>query len=128
MDLNEASRGGGRSVEFLDQINMASIVMLHESGLIPALMAARIADGIAQLIASEREKGAQRSADYLDYEPKLIAIVGQDASRLHTGRSRQDIGATIARMSLRDGLLREYAALLSARAKLLALSGQNKQT
>jgi argininosuccinate lyase len=73
MDLNEASRGGGRSVEFLDQINMASIVMLHESGLIPALMAARIADGIAQLIASEREKGAQRSADYLDYEPKLIA-------------------------------------------------------
>jgi argininosuccinate lyase len=128
MDLNEASRGGGRSVEFLDQINMASIVMLHESGLIPALMAARIADGIAQLIASEREKGAQRSADYLDYEPKLIAIVGQDASRLHTGRSRQDIGATIARMSLRDGLLREYAALLSARAKLLALAGQNKQT
>lgn len=128
MDLNEASRGGGRSVEFLDQINKASIVMLHEGGLVPAPMAARIAGGIEQLIAREREQGAQRSADYLDYEPRLIAIVGQDASRLHTGRSRQDIGATIARMSLRDGLLREYAALLTARRKLLALAGQHKQT
>jgi len=128
MDLNEASRGGGRSVEFLDQINKASIVMLHEGGLVPAPMAARIAGGIEQLIAREREQGAQRSADYLDYEPRLIAIVGQDASRLHTGRSRQDIGATIARMSLRDGLLREYEALLTARRKLLALAGQHKQT
>ena len=128
MDLNEASRGGGRSVEFLDQINKASIVMLHEGGLVPAAMAARIAGGIEQLIAREREQGAQRSADYLDYEPRLIAIVGQDASRLHTGRSRQDIGATIARMSLRDGLLREYEALLTARRKLLALAGQHKQT
>jgi len=128
MDLNEASRGGARSVEFLDQINKASIVMLDEGGLVPHPMAARIASGIEQLIAGAGESGMPRSADYLDYEPKLIAIVGQDASRLHTGRSRQDIGATIARMSLRDGLLREYAALLAARKKLLALAGQNKQT
>jgi argininosuccinate lyase len=128
MDLNEASRGGGRSVEFLDQINKASIVMLHEGGLVPHAMAAKIASGIEQLIASERESGMPRSADYLDYEPKLIAIVGQDASRLHTGRSRQDMGATIARMSLRDGLLKECAALLAARKKLLALAGQHKQT
>lgn len=128
MDLNEASRGGARSVEFLDQINKASIVMLDEGGLVPHPMSTKIAHGIEQLIASERESGRQRSADYLDYEPKLIAIVGQDASRLHTGRSRQDIGATIARMSLRDGLLREYAALLAARKKLLAVAGQNKQT
>lgn len=129
MDLNEASRGGGRSVEFLDQINKASIVMLYEGGLVSPPVAARIARGIERLIAREREQGgAQRSADYLDYEPKLIAIVGQDASRLHTGRSRQDIGATIARMSLRDGLLREYAALLTARGKLLALAGRHKQT
>jgi argininosuccinate lyase len=94
---------------------------------VPHPMAARIASGIEQ-IAGAGESGMQRSADYLDYEPKLIALVGQDASRLHTGRSRQDIGATIARMSLRDGLLREYAALLASRKKLLALAEQNKQT
>src|SRR6185436_10450886 len=125
MDLNEASRGGGRSVEFLDQINKASIVMLHEGGLVPAPMAARIAGGIEQLIAREREQGAQRSADYLDYEPRLIAIVGQDASRLHTGRSRQDIASAIARMNLRDGLLKELEALVIARDKLLTVASRH---
>lgn len=131
-DLNASSRGGGRSVEFFDQINKASIVMLEEGGLVPRPMAASIADGIGQVIAKESAKeiasGAPRSADYLDFEPKLIAVVGQDASRLHIGRSRQDIGATIARMSLRDGLLREYEALVASREKLLAIAAHHKQT
>jgi argininosuccinate lyase len=127
-DLNASFRGGGRSVEFFDQVNKASIIMLDEAGLVPRPMAARIADGIEQVIARENASGAPRSADYLDFEPKLIALVGQDASRIHMGRSRQDIGATIARMSLRDGLLREYEALVAAREKLLAIAGQHKQT
>lgn len=127
-DLNASSRGGGRSVEFFDQINKASIVMLDEAGLVAHAMAARIADGIEQVIASENASGVQRSADYLDFEPKLIAVIGQDASRLHMGRSRQDIGATIARMSLRDGLLREFGALAASRERLLAIARQHRQT
>jgi argininosuccinate lyase len=127
-DLNASSRGGGRSVEFFDQINRASIIMLEEGGLVPHPMAARIADGIERVIASENASGAPRSADYLDFEPRLIAFVGQDASRLHMGRSRQDIGATIARMSLRDGLLRECAALVASRERLLTIADQHKQT
>lgn len=102
--------------------------MLDEGGLVPHSMAASIADGIEQVIAQENASGAPRSADYLDFEPKLIAIVGQDASRLHIGRSRQDIGATIARMSLRNGLLREYEALVVSREKLLAIAGRHRQT
>ena len=102
--------------------------MLEEGGLVRRPMAAGIASGIAQVIANENAAGAERSADYLDFEPRLIAIAGQDASRLHIGRSRQDIGATIARMSLRDGLLRECEALTVAREKLLAIAGQHKQT
>lgn len=127
-DLNASSRGGGRSVEFFDQINKASIVMLEEGGLVPRSTAARIADGIGQVIATENASGSPRSADYLHFEPKLIAIVGQDGSRLHIGRSRQDIGATIARMSLRDGLLREYEALMVSREKLLAIAGLHQET
>jgi argininosuccinate lyase len=127
-DLNEGSRGGGRSVEFFDQINKASIIMLDERELVPHPMTVGIANGIQQIIAKEQESGAERSADYLEYEPKLIAAVGQDASRLHMGRSRQDMGATIARMSLRDGILKEYAALAGSREKLLTLAEQNRQT
>lgn len=128
VDLNAGSRGGGRSVEFFDQINKASIVMLAERGLVPHPVAAAIARGIGQVIDGENASGAPRSADYLDFEPRLIAVVGQDASRLHIGRSRQDIGATIARMSLRDGVLREYEMLLAAREKLLAIAGRHQQT
>jgi argininosuccinate lyase len=127
-DLNQGSRGGGRSVEFFDQVNRASIVILDESGLVAHSIAAAIANGIMRVIANEQATGVQRSADYLDFEPKLIAMVGQDASRLHIGRSRQDIGATIARMSLRDAVLKEFEALVVSREKLLALAEQHKQT
>jgi argininosuccinate lyase len=73
-DINDAFRGGGRSVEFLDQINKASIVMLDETAIVPHGVARKIASGIAQLIESERHSAPRRSADYLDYEPRLTAL------------------------------------------------------
>jgi len=129
VDINKVFRGGGRSLEFLDQINKASIVMLDEAGIVPHAVAARIAKAIAQLIEEERAAPPPgRSADYLDYEPRLTAIVGPDASRLHTGRSRQDISSTIARMNLRDGLAREIDALHDACESILALAGRHIET
>ena len=127
-DINEVFRGGGRSVEFLDRINKASIVMLAETGIVPRPVAAAIAKGVAGVIAQERAGAPRRSADYLDYEPRLVAAVGQDASRLHTGRSRQDIASTIARMNLRDGLARGLEALVAARGKLLAVAERHTET
>jgi argininosuccinate lyase len=128
LDINEAFRGGARSVEFLDEINKASIVMLDERGLVPHSIAAAIARGIAAVSAQTSVAERPRSADYLDYEPRLTAIVGADASRLHTGRSRQDIASTIARMNLRDALLAEYEALVIARDKLAALAALHVET
>ena len=128
MDINEVFRGGGRSVEFLDQINKASIVMLAETGIVPEPLAGRIAQGIARVIADERAASPRKSADYLDYEPRLLAAAGPEASRLHTGRSRQDIASAIARMNLRDGLLEECAALVEGREKLLALADRHRET
>ncbi|RPJ44760.1 MAG: argininosuccinate lyase [Betaproteobacteria bacterium] len=141
LDINATFRGGGRSIEWLDEINKASIVMLAETGIVPKHVAARIAKGIAQLIENERAlkevplggTGAngttpRSSADYLDYEPRLIAIAGPEASRLHTGRSRQDLASTIARMNLRDGLLNTMAALIAAREKLLKRAEEHVET
>jgi argininosuccinate lyase len=128
MDINEVFRGGGRSIEFLDRINQASIVMLDAAGIVPRELARSIAQGIAAVIAQERNGTTRRSADYLDYEPRLIAAAGPDASRLHTGRSRQDIASTIARMNLRDGSLREIEAVVIAREKLLAVAQLHRET
>jgi hypothetical protein len=44
---------------------------------VPRPVAARIARGIAELIAQERLVPPTRSADYLDYEPRLTALVGR---------------------------------------------------
>jgi argininosuccinate lyase len=128
MDINEVFRGGGRSVEFLDQINKASIVMLDEAGILPHGLAARIAIGIASLIEHDQQAPPRSSADYLDYEPRLTALIGADASRLHTGRSRQDIASTIARMNLRDGVLRSLEALLAARDAIVTFAEQHIET
>jgi argininosuccinate lyase len=128
LDINEVFRGGGRSVEFLDEINKASIVMLDEGGIVPHAIGGRIAAGIARVIAEAREAPPRRSADYLDYEPRLIAAMGPDASRLHSGRSRQDIASAIARMNLRDGLLKEIEALVVARGKIVAVAGRHLDT
>lgn len=127
-DVNASFRGGGRSVEFLDQINKASIVALADAGIVSEGVARRIASGILALIQDERTRPRQWSADYLDYEHKLLAVVGADGSRLHCGRSRQDISATIARMNLRAGLLDECDALIQARQALLALAAQHRHT
>ena len=128
MDINEVFRAGGRSVEFLDWVNMASIVMLAETGIVPRPTASHIARGIAQVMELARQGPPQRSADYLDYEPRLLAAAGAEASRLHTGRSRQDIASTIARMNLRDGVLKVNDAMLAARSKLLQTAERHTET
>jgi argininosuccinate lyase len=127
-DVNASFRGGGRSLDYLDQINKASIVALAEARIVSADVARRIATGILGVIDSERDGPRQWSADYLDYEPKLLAVVGADASRLHCGRSRQDISATIARMNLRAGVLDECDALIVARQALLCLAQAHRET
>lgn len=132
LDINAGFRGGGRSIEWLDEINKASIVMLAETGIVPKDVAARIAKGIAQLTDNEKTGASnaapRSSADYLDYEPRLIALAGPEASRLHTGRSRQDLASTIARMNLRDQLLQVTQAVLDARASLLQRAGEHIET
>jgi len=128
LDINDVFRGGGRSVEFLDEINQSCVVMLAETGIVPRPVAAKIARGIAQVMEQDRAGPPRRSADYLDYEPRLAAVAGADASRLHSGRSRQDIASTIARMNLRDGLLQEHEALTAARGKLVELASRHVRT
>ena len=82
--------------DHMGQINKASIVMLTEVGLVPESLGAVIASGIGQVLAEQAEPGARRSGDYLVFEERLVEVAGRDASRLHTGRSRQDIGSTVS--------------------------------
>jgi argininosuccinate lyase len=123
-----AAAWGADAFDRLSQINKASIVMLAETGLVPKPMAAGIARGIRTVMADEDKPGAQRPGDYLVFEAALLKVAGPNASRLHTGRSRQDIGSTSERMAWREALLATYEAGLEPRRKLLDLAAKHVET
>lgn len=112
----------------LVEINKASIVMLVEQELVPQDLANEIADGISEIDVEQEGSGSDRSSNYLDFEARLLEISSAEASRLHTGRSRQGIGSTLRRMILREALLDTYDSLLEARLALVDFAGQHIDT
>src|SRR3977135_3906685 len=107
---------------WLSQINKASAIMIVERGIVPKPLGARIFDAINRVDAAGDAPGAVRSGDYLKVEQDLMAVGGADISRLHSGRSRQDIGATIQRLITRDDFLVAFEKLNGTRAAILALA------
>ena len=109
---------------WMTEINKASAVMLVERGIVPKPLGTKIADAVAAVDAAAAKPGAPRSRDYLKVEQDLIAAGGPDISRLHSGRSRQDIGSTTERLMLRDDFLAAFAKLNGFRAALIDFANQ----
>jgi argininosuccinate lyase len=109
---------------WLSQINRASAVMIVERGIVPKPLGTRIFDAINRVDAAAEQPGAVRSGDYLKVEQDLMAVGGPDISRLHSGRSRQDIGSTTQRLITRDEFLIAFEKLLGMRDAMLALAAQ----
>jgi argininosuccinate lyase len=110
---------------WLGEMNKASAVMVVEQGIVPAELGATIANAVGQVIAEAGQPGASRSGDYLAVEQLLVAVGGPDVTRLHSGRSRQDLGATSRRLFLREDLLAAVAALGEARRALLQMASRH---
>ncbi|QJR15919.1 lyase family protein [Usitatibacter palustris] len=113
---------------WLNEFNKASTVMVVEQGIVSRELGSRIADGVAKVIADGAKPGAKRPGDYLAYEPLLLAYAGPDATRMHSGRSRQDIIPTNRRVMLRERTLALMQAMVAARQKLLETAGQHTKT
>ncbi|MBO4254988.1 argininosuccinate lyase [Streptomyces griseorubiginosus] len=105
-------------------IDLAHVVMLTECRLLPRTAAGTLlrtitalrADGFAEL----HDRPAPRGL-YLMYESHLIERLGADVGgKLHTGRSRNDIKATITAMRLREVLTDLLGELLRLQAVLLS--------
>ena len=110
---------------WLSEINKASAVMVVETGIVPPALGKTIADSVASVIAEADQNRALRSGDYLQVEELLIRAGGPDVTRMHSGRSRQDIGATSRRLYQRDQILATVASLNALRATLLDFAAKH---
>jgi len=111
-----------------NRINRASLVMLVEQGILDAATAKTIAH--AHLAAEEKQKeaGAPVIRDIMPLEKLLIEQCGQLATLIHTGRSRQDIFATLYQMRLRLQTLDFFENLNALRAEILKHAKEHVET
>ena len=116
-----------RPYRFLMQQNKAQVVMLSENRLIPERLATRLAGALSEVDERNRNGGAH-SSNYLDLEEQLIAEIGPEASNLHMGRSRNDLGATMERMIMPEDLLGLLSLLAETRESMVELAEDHVDT
>jgi argininosuccinate lyase len=104
-------------------VNQAHTLMLAERRIVSAELAGRLATALLDV---EREGAQALEPDpaledvHFNFEAALIARAGAEAGgRLHIGRSRNDMGATIDRMRARHACLQIARELNDLRAVLL---------
>ncbi|WP_296185108.1 argininosuccinate lyase [Pseudomonas sp. UBA1879] len=107
----------------LGNVNKAHIVMLAEQGLIRSEHATALAKGVLDMEAAGPgvvTLDPSREDAYFNYEAHLIEQIGTDVGgRLHTGRSRNDILATLDRLRCREVLMTLIDALIQTRQTAL---------
>ena len=113
---------------FLGEMNKASTVMVVETRIVPPELGKKIARAVDQVIRDGNQPGAKRPGDYLQYEPLILALAGPDGSRMHSGRSRQDMLSTTRRLMQRERALALMAAMIQSKAQLLAVAEKNLDT
>jgi argininosuccinate lyase len=120
---------------FLDpllEIHYAHTLMLARQGIIPAASARRCIEGLDNLdrtaLATVPYDG--KTEDLFFYiEKELERTAGaENAGRMHTARSRNDIDITLYRMRLRTEILALVQALNATRRVLLALAREHIET
>jgi len=117
-------QGFAEGFDILGNINKAHIVMLAEQGLLRSEHAAVLAKGVLDMEAAGADDvtlDPSREDAYFNYEAHLIEQIGTDiGGRLHTGRSRNDILATVDRLRCRDMLLALIDELIQVRQTALS--------
>jgi argininosuccinate lyase len=114
------------------QVDMAHTVMLAEQGILTVTQAGEILRVLREIdeLGVERFPVDPRYDTFLlQVERYMIERIGEDvAGRMHTGRSRNDQGATVDRIYSRDRLLDIYGHLLGLQDSVLELAREHVET
>ena len=113
---------------WIGQINKASMVINSSEGLLTKDEAAKFARGLEKVLAGAEEKGAKRPASVIAFEPLLIEAAGIEVTKVHVGRSSQDMLAACRESRLRERMLNLADALNSMSATLIKLAEEQRNT
>jgi argininosuccinate lyase len=110
-----------KDLTYMCQIDLAHVLMLAERRILSATTAKSLLRAITRLVeqrfAALKAKPSVRGL-FLLYEGYLIETEGQEiGGMLQTGRSRNDLNATLLKLSLRE----PYALLIKAALRLQAV-------
>ncbi|MCG2841780.1 argininosuccinate lyase [Sandaracinobacter sp. RS1-74] len=112
--------------------SLAHVAMLSAKGIIDAGAAARIADGLRRIEAEYAAGGVPvdiaREDIHMTVESRLAELIGPDAGRLHTARSRNDQVATDFRLWVRDAIDGHLAAIRALAGVLAARALEHRET
>lgn len=117
---------------YLTEANLAHVVMLDKTEIIRKADAKALLEVLMRVDKQGKELfdlDAELEGLYYNYERYLIKELGlRIGGRLHTGRSRNDLGATISRMRVRGLILRLLDQIIMFRSSLLSTAKEQLET
>lgn len=113
---------------WLGQINKASDVINTDEGLLTPEEGHAFAKGIDKVLRDGNLPGAARPHNVITFEPYLIKAAGPDVTKIHAGRSSQDMLTTVGIMEQREHLLTMAKKLNQVQEDFIRLAEENKDT
>lgn len=113
---------------WLGQINKATDVINTQEGLLTLQQGKSFAQGIQKVLEDGALPGAERPYLVITFEPYLIKAAGPEITKLHAGRSSQDMLTTVSLAMQREQMLKLADALDQMRATLITLAEQQEGT
>lgn len=113
---------------WLGQINKASDVVNTQEGLLTEEQGRLFARGIQKVLTDGAKPEAERPRLVITFEPLLIKAAGPEITKLHAGRSSQDMLTTVSLAMQREEMLQLADALDEMRATLIDLAEKHQET
>jgi len=109
---------------WLGQINKATAVINTEERLLTPQQGHSFANGISKVLQQGERPDGKRPNLVITFEPLLIEAAGPEITKLHAGRSSQDMLTTVSIMMQREQLLELAKELNAMQTSLLSLAGK----
>lgn len=121
-----------RSFYNMVDINRAHVLMLVEEKIIAPSEGAKLLNALNEM-REEGNSALEMHAEYEDYyfniEKIIISRVGMDVGgKMHTARSRNDLGSTMLRMNVRDSIIKVIPMVYELENILLKMAEDNTDT